>query len=66
VTTYPCTGGCGTPIPGGPGTCLDCWKRTKTYAPEEVRMLPADDPRRERVRDPRDPRRQRPTWGRVR
>jgi hypothetical protein len=66
MTVYPCLGGCGTPIPLGPGTCLACWQVTKTYAPEEVRMLPADDPRREHVRDPRDRRRQRPSYGRVR
>jgi hypothetical protein len=63
---YPCLGGCGTQIPLGPGTCLECWRATKTYAPEEVRMLAADDYRRGRVRDPRDRRRQRPSWGRAR
>jgi hypothetical protein len=63
---YPCLGGCGTEIPLGPGTCLECWRATKTYAPEEVRMLPATDYRRQRTRDPRDRRRQRPSWGRAR
>lgn len=57
---YPCLGGCGTPIPLGPGTCLACWKASKTYAPEQVRMLSADDPRRLHVRDPRDRRRTTP------
>lgn len=66
MITYPCMGGCGELIPLAPGTCLACWKVTKTYAPEEVRMLPADDPRRERVRDPRDRRRQPPSYGRTR
>jgi hypothetical protein len=66
VITYPCSGGCGTPIALGPGTCLACWKATKTYAPAEVRMLDPDDPRRARVRDPRDLRRQRPSYGRRR
>lgn len=65
MITYPCTGGCGTPIPLGPGTCLACWMATKTYAPAEVRMLSADDPRRARVRDPRDRRRSNP-WRRSR
>lgn len=66
MITYPCSGGCGTPIALAPGTCLDCWKATKTYEPQQVRMLPPDDPRRARVRDPRDTRRQRPTYGRRR
>ena len=36
-----------------PSTCLACWLAAHTYSPREVRMLPADDPRRARVRDPR-------------
>lgn len=63
MITYPCSGGCGTPIPLGPGTCLVCWQATKTYEPRQVLALPADDPRRQQVRDPRDRRRTDP-WGR--
>jgi hypothetical protein len=50
---HPCRGGCGTGIPLGPGTCLDCWRATKTYDPREVRMLPPGDYRREHTRNPR-------------
>lgn len=62
---YRCDGGCGC-FMLAPGTCLGCWLPRQTYEPSQVRMLPADDPRRARVRDPRDRRRERPSFGRVR
>jgi hypothetical protein len=52
LARYPCLGGCGC-WTIAPTTCLGCWLATRTYSPREVRMLPPDDPRRQRVRDPR-------------
>lgn len=49
---YPCSGPCGCWLTA-PGECLECWSARKTYTAREVRMLPAGDPRRAHVRDPR-------------
>lgn len=46
---YACAGPCGCFL-AAPGECLECWAASKTYSEREVRMLPPDDPRRERVR----------------
>ena len=65
IEQYPCSGGCGCWMLA-PGMCLGCWLPAQTYEPAQVRGLPDDDPRRARVRDPIDRRRERPTFGRVR
>lgn len=65
VCPYPCLGRCGIHMPV-PALCIACWLAEHTYEPRQVRMLPADDPRRLRVRDPRDRRRERPSYGRRR
>lgn len=49
---YPCPGGCGRFVPY-PSPCITCWLAAQTYSRREVAQLPADDPRRARVRDPR-------------
>lgn len=52
LAQYPCFGPCGCWLVA-PGECLECWATRKTYTPREVRTLPADDPRRTRVRPDR-------------
>lgn len=49
LARYPCSGPCGCFLVA-PGECLECWSARRTYTEREVRMLPADDPRRERIR----------------
>lgn len=61
---YGCEGGCGL-FMSAPGRCLACWYEQHTYPPESVYTLPRDDPRRDKVRAVRDPRAQRPTFGRI-
>jgi len=46
---HPCPGGCGGWVPV-PSLCIDCWLARQSYAPQQVRDLPADDPRRQRIR----------------
>lgn len=66
LAPYRCPGGCGGYVPDGNQPCITCWLAARTYEPAQVRMLPRDDPRRQRVRDPRDRRRREPWFGRAR
>jgi hypothetical protein len=65
LAQYPCPGLCGCWVRTANGACFPCWFTAWTYEPRDVRMLPAEDPRRLRVRDPRDTRRTSP-WRRPR